>query len=200
MRSSLHRALAFLLAASLAAAPTSLAAKDEPPVPGSVSTSQLEVALLGRDGKPVAGATFVLASLERAGEEVRGTTDASGEVELGPLRYGHYRVTVLANGEAFPSNRTLLVRPERSEKARFTLDGFRPEDARLGLAAGQPVDPFGKPAVGVARLSERMGPTGWAWLRTGPGVATIVGGGALLVGLLIVTSEDDDEEAVSPTQ
>lgn len=192
------RSVALILAAILAAGPASIARADEKP--SSVATSRVEIRVEDRDGRSVANAEVVLESLERTGESLRGSTGSNGEVSFAPVAYGHYRVAIQAGDEAYPSNRTILVRPERSEEFEFTLGGFRPEDERLGLRAGTRVAPFDKPAAGVARLAEDLGPKGWAWLRTGPGVATVVGGGALIVGLLIVTSEDDDEDVVSPVE
>jgi hypothetical protein len=54
--------------------------------------------------------------------------------------------------------------------------------------------------VGVATLNESYGPTGWAWFRTGKGVAVLIGSGALLVGGIVALTDAEDEFIVSPSQ
>ncbi|RMF72961.1 MAG: hypothetical protein D6738_09975, partial [Acidobacteria bacterium] len=82
----------------------------------------------------------------------------------------------------------------------IALGGFQVADEALGLRPDQPVPGLDRPAAGVARIAIRDRAAGWAWFRTGAGVATVVGGGALVVAALILASEDDSTPSVSPVQ
>ena len=165
-----------------------------------IATSSVRVSLETTAGEPAVGATVVLTAMDVEGFEGRCVTDDAGRCTIEPLVYGLYRVAIVSNDEAFIGNRTVIVRPDRKEKLEITLGGFQPADARLGLRPGEPVPALDRPAAGVARIAEKDRASGWAWVRTGKGVAAIVGSSALLVGLLISASEDTSEPSVSPVQ
>jgi hypothetical protein len=48
-------------------------------------------------------------------------------------------------------------------------------------------------------MEERAGPGGLGWLRSGTGVAFLVGGGALLVAGLIALGDKGNQASVSPS-
>ena len=166
-------------------------AQDEPPKIGS----KAEVKGVVRDEMDAAvpGARVVLSPLEAPERSVSATTDAGGRYAIPGLARGYYSVAVETAGKAYVGNRTLLIQPARDLRADFGLGPFLPEDAFLGLKEGAPVAALGQPAAGVARLHERSPNAGLAWLRTGKGVAVLIGGGVLAVGALIALADDDDE-------
>ena len=165
-----------------------------------IATSRAKVVVRDVDGHPVAGATVILHAMDLEGFEGRCVTGTDGRCEIRPLTYGIYRLAVLAGDEAYVGSRTVIIRPKKKEDLEVSLGGFRPADEALGLAPGQPVPDLGRPAAGVARIPARERASGWAWLRTGKGVAAVVGGGALIVAALIAASEDSNTPAASPVQ
>ncbi|MBP7147045.1 MAG: carboxypeptidase regulatory-like domain-containing protein [Acidobacteria bacterium] len=146
-----------------------------------------------QNGATVTGARLVLSPLETPERSLSATTDEKGQYTLRAVQRGYYSVAVDFAGKAYVGNRTVLVQPARDLRADFQLGPFLPEDAFLGLKEGEPVASLGQPAAGVARLHERSANAGLAWLRTGKGVAVLIGGGVLAVGALIALAGDDDE-------
>jgi hypothetical protein len=189
-----------LLVALLPAQPLLGAEAEEEPQEGSLATSSLELTVRSAEGKPLEGVEVVMDRLRGDEPPVRGETGADGQLVMDGLVYGNYRLAFRYGDRAFPANRVLNLRPGREQEAEFTLEGFSPEDRRLGLEPGDPVPLLDEPAAGVAHLTEKTGPSGWAWLTTGKGVAVLVGGGALLVGGLIAVADDDEEDPLSPVE
>jgi hypothetical protein len=168
-------------------------------------TSELEIEVLeGGDG--IGDVRVAAEHIESASPPFFSTTGSGGEARLENLPYGHYVFSFqTADGRIYVGNRALLVGPKRDEKGTFVLGPFQSQDDKLGLSPGMDVPAFEGEATGVARLEENLGPTGWAWLRTGRGVALVVGGGTLIVAALIASAEDDDEvqnddDDVSPSE
>lgn len=195
------RPLSLLVAACLASLPTLPRAQPSRPAPAEVdvpATSSLELRVTDADAAPLAGVEVVLGTPE--GEVLRrATTDGEGMVVLEELDHGYYQVAFRHEGNAYASNRLLLLSPEEEREASFALGGFSARARDIGLAPGQPVPLIGEPAAGVATLDEAYGPTGWEWFRTGEGVAVLVGSGALLVGGIVAMTDDEDERVASPS-
>jgi hypothetical protein len=196
------RPLCLLLAACLAALPTVPRAQSGAAAPVDVdlpATSELTVLVHDTAGEPLAGVEVVLGTPEGA-IVTRSTTDPDGEVHFEELHHGYYQVAFRRDGEAYAANRVLLVEPEEEHEATFELGGFTARARDLGLSAGDEVPLLGEPAAGVAKLDEAYGPTGWAWFRTGKGVAVLIGGGAMLVGGIVALTDAEDERVPSPFQ
>jgi hypothetical protein len=163
-------------------------------------TSKVRGTLFNASGQEIAGARVVLTPLEHPEHSASTMTDTRGRYELEGVRYGLHQVGIEANGVAYVGNRVLTIPPKRNLRADFTLSEFREEDRQLGLNETTRVAGLDKTAGGIARLSERVGPSGWAWFTTGKGVAVLVGGGAALVAGLIALSDDDEpQRPVSPS-
>lgn len=202
------RAVSLLVALALAiSTPLPLLAEDTTEVPDTPPrTSELKIEVLDTGGDEVGEVRVAAEHIESGGEPFFATTDSSGEARLEELPYGHYVFSFeTADGRVFVGNRALLVGPKRDEKGTFVLGPFQSKDDKLGLTPGMEVPAFAGKATGVARLEEKLGPTGWAWLRTGRGVALVVGAGTLIVAALIASAEDDDEQQseeddVSPSE
>lgn len=196
MSNGLTRRVASAIAVLLLVVPSPALAEDVPPSPDSLRTSSLEVEVRSGTDEPVSGAIVHVVNIDRRDEgDATCTTGSKGRCEIENLIYGMHAIAIEVGGEAYPANRTLLIPPERRAEAEFVLGGFRPTDADLGLSPGEAVElAAGRPAAGVARLQERLGPTGWAWLRTGRGATVLVGGTALAVGLIILTTDDDSDD------
>ncbi|UCF67149.1 MAG: carboxypeptidase regulatory-like domain-containing protein [Acidobacteriota bacterium] len=193
------------LAAENAQVPPTPAADDPDEARGTEAaprgTSLLRGVVRDAEGEPRPAARVMLVAIEgdEYADRYEARTDSGGQYEIDSLPYGYYRVVVEHEGQLFPANRVLLVPPGKKIEADWTLGPFEAEDLALGLAPDQPLEwAAGGAASGVARLVERSGPSGWAWLRTGKGVAVLLGAGTLLVGGLIALS-DDDEPIVSPS-
>ena len=165
-----------------------------------VATSTVEGTVRDASGQTLEGVTVLAECLEDPGRTLEATTDARGRYRLEGLRYGHWKLAFRRGDRAWPSNRVLLVPPRKKVEANFTLGPALPEDEDLGLAPGKEVPLAGRPAAGVAHLEEKLGPSGWAWFRTGKGVAVLLGGSALLVAGVIALAEDDNEVIASPSQ
>jgi len=159
--------------------------------------AQLRGTLLDDQGRPVSGARVLLSPM-LGKTTIETSSDAGGEFLFENLPHGYYRVAFEVEGRAYPSNRILLIPPEEKVEVTFDLGGFLPEDRSLGLSPDQPAPLLGKASSGVAHLRENTGPSGWAWFRTGRGVAVLVGGGTLFVAGLIALSSSS-ENVVSPS-
>ena len=201
------RALSFFLALSLAFSTTLPVFADEAEGPGQAPrTSELRIEVVDSEGDGVGDVTVAAENIESGNARFFATTNSSGDARLEDLPYGHYVFSFkAADGRLYVGNRALLVGPKRDEKGSFTLGPFMSQDEKLGLTPGMAVPAFEGNATGVARLEENLGPTGWAWLRTGRGVALVVGGGTLIVAALIASAEDDDnpqnnDDDVSPSE
>jgi len=196
------RPLCLLLAACLVALPTLPRAQSSTAPPVEVdapATSELTIVINDTGGDPLEGVEVVLGTPE--GEIItRGATDGEGEIRFEDLDHGYYQIAFRHGGEAYLSNRVLLLEPEEEHEVSFELGGFTARARDLGLAAGDEVPMLGEPAAGVAKLNEAYGPTGWAWFRTGKGVAVLIGGGALLVGGVVALTDAEDERVPSPFQ
>lgn len=195
--SNLGRTVALIIIGAVAAAPLTVAAE-----PSGVATFPGEAELAGEittaDGSPAAGATVQIEPIKTPEATRRTTVDDRGGYQFANLVHGYYRIAVEYRGEVFAANRVLLVPPGREVEANFQLTGFELQDELIGLGPAREVAGMPGAVSGVARLEERIGPTGWAWFRTGKGVAVLVGGGALLVAGLIALSENDDQTSASP--
>jgi hypothetical protein len=154
------------------------------PLP-AVRGAELTGKVLTAEGTPAAGARIVLTPLEASGSARSAVVSKDGTYVLSGLGHGLYEVGIERNGQAFAGNRVILISPRKKHKATFHLGPFSAQDRAAGLDAGQKVAGVEPAAAGVARLDEKLGPTGLAWLRTGKGVAVFVGGAALLVAGLI---------------
>ncbi len=195
-----RRILVSLLVLAILPGPVSLpglaVAGREPADP--LATSTIRGVVRDANGTPLAGVTVLAAPLEGDGPVLSATTDAKGRYELRGVRYGHWRLAFRRGKEAWPANRVLLVPPKKKIEANFSLGPPVPEDEALGLGTGAEVPLAGAPAAGVAHLEERLGPSGWAWFKTGRGVAVLIGGGALVVAGVIALADEDDEVIASP--
>ncbi len=165
-----------------------------------VATSTVEGTVRDGSGQPLAKVTVLAQCLEDPGRTMKAVTDARGRYRLEGLRYGHWKLAFRRGDAAWPANRVLLVPPRKKVEANFTLGPALPEDEDLGLAPGKEVPLAGRVAAGVAHLEEKLGPSGWAWFRTGKGVAVLLGGSALLVAGVIALAEDDNEVIASPSK
>ncbi|MDQ7006452.1 MAG: carboxypeptidase-like regulatory domain-containing protein [Acidobacteriota bacterium] len=173
------------------------AAGDRPGTTAPAGKARLSGVLLDEQGQPVGGARVRLSPM--LGETLlETTTDASGTFRFENLGHGYYRVAFEVGGRGYPSNRILLIPPEEKIEVTFDLGGFLPEDRSLGLGPDRPAPLLDKTSAGVAHLREKIGPSGWAWFRTGRGVAVLIGGGTLFVAGLIALS-DSSENVVSPS-
>lgn len=151
-------------------------------------------------GTGLEGLTVTVGALENANARRTVMTNEKGEFLLEGLPYGYYQLSFEYGGQAYPSNRVLLLAPGKILKADFRLGAIEPLDQSLGLKLGDTDELLGRVTGGVARLVERTGPSGLAWFRTGKGVATLVGGGALMVAVLIATSDSGTlAQPVSPS-
>jgi hypothetical protein len=195
IRVPMSRALAAALSVlvGVGGIPSVLAAPADPTAGQSPRTAAVPLVkgaemtgkILASDGTPAAGAKIVLTPLEAAGPARDAMTSRDGTYAVTSLAHGLYEVGVERNGQAFAGNRVILISPRQKHKANFRLGPFAPQDKAAGLDAGQEVAGLEPLSTGVARLDEKTGPTGLAWLRTGKGVAIFVGGAALLVAGLI---------------
>ena len=165
------------------------------PVPGD---AELAGEITTGDGSPAAGARVRIMLMDHPETAQEFTTDSNGRFGFEALVHGYYRIAVEHDGQVFAGNRILMVPPGREVEANFQLTEFDLQDDLLGLGPSTQVPGMAKAASGVARLEERIGPSGWAWFRTGKGVAVLVGGGALLVAALIALSESGNDNPVSP--
>ncbi len=164
-----------------------------------LGTSTIRGTVRDASGRPVAGLTVAAECMEEPGTIRRARTDDKGRYRLEGLRYGHWKLAFEGNDGAWPANRVLLVPPRKKVEANFTLGPARPEDEELGLRPGTKVPLAERPATGVAHLEEKLGPSGWAWFRTGKGVAVLLGGSALLVAGVIALAEDTNQVIASPS-
>lgn len=169
-----------------------------PALAGASGTSKLSGALRDLLGQPVSGATVVLRHLESEGTPLTASTDPGGSFKFEKLPYGHYQVTFEVAGKNYASNRVLTVPPRKKLKADFAVSPFLPEDASLGLKDGAVLPGTSLPVAGVARMQEKIGPSGLAWFTTGKGVAVLVASGAAIVAGLIALS-GSDSPGYSPT-
>lgn len=169
------------------------------PAWAATGTSRVSGVLTDQQGNAIAGAKVVMGSLEKPGSAASTVTDQAGRYSLDGLTYGHYNVAFEVLGKGYPANRVLTVPPRRRVEANFQLGDFRPDDAQLGLTAGGKVALLDLPAAGIARLEERLGPSGWAWFSTGKGVAVLVAGGAAVVAGLIALSSGDNNKSSNPS-
>jgi hypothetical protein len=200
-RRTASRLLCPLLAACLIAFPVVRAQPaQEAPVEVDVpATASASITVVDENGEPLEGVEVVLGTTE--GEIVtRAITDGDGVATFEGLSHGYRQVAFRWQGDAFVANRVLLLSPDEELEATFELGDFTAREKDVGLAPGQTVPLLGEPAVGVATLDESYGPTGWAWFRTGKGVAVLIGSGALLVGGIVALTDAEDEFIVSPSE
>jgi hypothetical protein len=191
LRPFVRKALAMTLVLALCATGWPAAAGDEtkpaktgkPPKPARVLGRVLDA-----DGKPLDGVRVILVPLQAGGGNLTGTSGSNGEYVIQGVAHGLYEAVCDMGGQAYPVNRVLLVQPGRKLEATFRLGEFTAQDGAVGLEPGFRVAALDVTAAGVARLDEPTGPTGRAWLRTGKGVAVLVGVGALVVAGLIAAS------------
>ncbi len=196
MKSILSRAVALVLALTLpvAALPAEGARREK-----RARGASFEGTILEADGHGARDLTVVLTPLEPPGAEpVRGTTDRRGGFRLHPVPYGIYQVGFFRGEQGFPANRIVHIQPGKATEARFTLGPIEPQDAAAGVTPGAKVAGLAQPATGIARMEERLTPSGLAWLRTGRGVTTVVALSALLVGGIILLTGGDDEITPPP--
>ena len=158
-----------------------------------------------RDAKgeaALAGARVVLTPMAGKGEPRSEITDASGKYAFEKLPHGLFEIAFEHEGQAYIGNRTLMIAPGREHEANFRLGPFEVRDELAGLTPGQKTPGLESGAGGVARLEERVGPTGLAWFRTGKGVAVLVLGGALAVAGVIALADSNPTQnpSVSPSQ
>jgi len=183
----LRSSLAVILSIFVAASPAPLMAK----TPKTAETSRLSGRITLENGENAADVRIVMRRMESEAPPLEARTDSRGHYVFKAVRYGYYELAFEKDGVAYASNRLLDIPPDEKVEADFTLGGFRPEDAETALALDDPLPLLGPEtrAAGVARLAENFGPSGWAWFRTGKGVAVLVGGGALAVVALIALSD-----------
>lgn len=189
----LRRVLALLLVLILPVSvwPASAAGKSKP--------SRLTGTVKDSAGKPLEGVQVILTPLEsRTQGPQQVASGAHGKFAFNNLEYGLYDVAFIFQGKAFAGNRVLMLPPAKKVEANFKLSPFQGVDKEMGLVEGQKVTGTELLASGVGRLEERLGPSGWAWFRTGKGVAVLVGSGAAIVGGLIALSGND--KPISPSQ
>jgi len=160
--------------------------------------SRIEGTVQLSDGGPARGARVLLVSMADREVRIAGETAKDGSYAIEPVAHGYYEIVFETGEGRFIGNRILLVPPGKDTEANFVLDRFRPQDERSGLTPATAVPGLGGEARGVARLEERLGPSGWRWFRTGKGVAVLLGGGTLLVAGLIALADDEVQTVVSP--
>lgn len=162
----------------------------------------IEGRVLEADGSGANGLTVIVTPLAAPGTgeaaALTGTTGRAGEFEIRHVPYGVYDIGFVREGRGYPSNSVVIIEPGRENELEFRLGEIGAQDAAVGVVAGATLSGLPVPAAGVARLDERFEPRGLAWLRTGKGVATVVGLSALIVGGIIIAADDDDE-ATPPT-
>ena len=200
-RPTASRLLCPLLAVCLTAFPLVRAQPSaEAPVDVDVpKTSSATITVVDEGQQPLEGVEVVLGTPE--GKILaRATTDDEGVAAFENLHHGYRQVAFRWQGDAYVANRVLMLSPEDELEATFLLGDFTAREKDVGLAPGQAVPLLGEPAVGVATLDESFGPTGWAWFRTGKGVAVLIGSGALLVGGIVALTDAEDEFIVSPSE
>ena len=201
-RHAFKETLLILVLALASGGGSSLPLAQETATPASTTTpatgkSSIKGQVLGEDGKAASGGRVRLALMD-SDDVLEAEIQSDGSFLFESLPHGYYRLVFEVEDGAFPSNRILLVPPKEKVKATFQLGGFLPEDRNLGFAPDQPAPLAGGKTRGVAHLLEKTGPGGWAWFRTGKGVAVLIGGGTLLVaGLIALTSSE--ESIVSPS-
>jgi hypothetical protein len=180
------------LPAGLAAPADDEAAAATPP-----AKSGLRGTIVLDDERPAAGARVLLIDMTDT-DSVRYSTETSarGSYRLQSLQHGYYQIVIVLGERVFLGNRVLLLEPEKEEEADFTLADVAPRDAREGVTEATEIPALGTTAGGIARLQEATGPTGWAWFRTGKGVAVLIGSGAAVVAGLITLSDDEKDEPV----
>ncbi len=148
------------------------------------------------DGTPVSSARVLLVSMADRSVRVAGETGDDGSYEIEEVPHGYYEIVFETEAGRYIGNRILLIPPGKETEANFTLDRFQPGDARSGLTEDTPVPGVGGEAAGIARLEERLGPSGLKWFRTGKGVAVLLGGGTLIIAGLVALA-DNEEPVVS---
>ncbi len=188
-----------LLAALVAALLTTAPLLAQAPSATGNDNSGLEAIFTDATGAPLPGLRVVLSIVDGDGR-FEAYSDPKGAILIEGLPYGYYKIAVERDGQAYPGNRVLLLPPGRTVEAEFELGAIQAADRRLEIREGDTDPLVGQKVAGTARLVEQLGPSGWAWFKTGKGVAVLVGGGALLVGGIIALSDDDSSNTpVSPS-
>lgn len=189
---ALRRGLCLALVVALAGVSTPAFARRAKDGDGKRKPARVLGTVKDTGGTPLAGVAVALVPLEARGDRpLRTVSGQDGGFRFADVPYGVYEIGFEGNGKAFAANRTLLVAPGRKLEVSFRLGEFEARDKAAGLESGVRVAGVVSPAAGIARLEERTTPTGLAWLRTGKGVAVVVGTGALVVAGLIAATGGD---------
>ncbi len=190
-RTVVRRLTALALSALLASAgpPACAAEAKAAKAPKPSKGSELTGFVRDEAGKPLGGVRVVLTPVESGGSSFSTDTGSGGEYKFTRLPRGLFEISFEQAGQAYVGNQVLMIAPEQKLKANFRLGPFESRDKLAGLTAGQKVPGLAGPAAGVARLEQKTGPTGLAWLRTGKGVAVLVATAAGLVAGVIALTE-----------